>query len=514
MSKSFSSTDLDQLRSRAESSLFLFAKGILGYDWLNARIHKPLCEILESSASRIRVVLPRGWLKTTVCTIAYPLWAALKNPNIRILIVQNTFSNACKKLTSIRSQIESNELLRALWPGILPTKDCIWKTEALQLNRDHHHPEATFEAAGTGTRITGRHYNLSIEDDTVAPDLDEMGEEELLPTQGDVEKAIGYHRLLTPLIATMPDNRMVIVGTRWFPQDLLSWSQNKEPRYTQYYRAVREDKDGNPDENGDLTYPERFSSEVLDSIRDAIGPYLFNTLYLNTPVRSEDMIFRPEWFSYYDSQPKNLVTYTTVDLAPPDSKSRDPDYNVILTCGKDLSTGYIYVLDYFRDRCTPSEVISQIFRHVTRYHPVTVGLETVAYQKSMSYWIRERMSKEGDYFMITEFKPTTKKEHRVAGLQPVVNSGSLKFQRWMTDLVNEMLSFPLGTHDDLIDSLAMQLSLWASTPTTEEKKLIEADDPLSWQGAAKEIHNRQKASRNNPLVWDVFDRDPSIVGYL
>jgi len=77
-----------------------------------------------------------------------------------------------------------------------------------------------------------------------------------------------------------------------------------------------------------------------------------------------------------------------------------------------------------------------------------------------------------------------------------------------------MLSFPLGTHDDLIDSLAMQLSLWASTPTTEEKKLIEADDPLSWQGAAKEIHNRQKASRNNPLVWDVFDRDPSIVGYL
>ena len=40
---------LKELRENALKSLYFFAKGVLGYDRLNARIHKPLCRLLEKA---------------------------------------------------------------------------------------------------------------------------------------------------------------------------------------------------------------------------------------------------------------------------------------------------------------------------------------------------------------------------------------------------------------------------------------------------------------------------------
>ena len=503
---------LEKLRAKALSSLYFFAKGILGYDLINPEIHGPLCELLQDQTVKRKLfVLPRGWLKTTVCSIAYPIWCSVRNPNIRILLVQNSATNAQKKLAAIRGQWEQNSLLRELFPELLPSKNSIWKADALCLSRTASYPEATYEAAGTSTKVTSRHYDKIIEDDTVAPDLDELGQDSLAPTHDEVQKAIGWHRTnVLPLMNNPQDDECLVVGTRWYDQDLIRWILDNEKQYQVYTRACREDLAGNPDPRGEVTYPSRFNEFTLQELETAMGPYMFNCLYMNQPIRKEDMAFKPEWFMYYDTNPRlsELAVFTTVDPAtdPKLSKLSNTDYSVVMTCGKDMSTGRIYVLDYFREKCNPGQMSAAIFDHVVRYKPILVGYEDVAYQRSIDYWLKELMRQQSIYFVLERLglsKVKDAKNTRIAGLQPLFASQSIFIRPHMKELVSELLKFPLGNHDDLADALSMQLTHWRATRNFSPYLMQQAEDPMSLETACDQIRARKKVKNFAQSV--VFD---------
>ncbi len=471
-------------------NFYFFAKAILGFDWLVPHIHRELCDLLQDpTETRICVTFPRGWLKSTVVSIAWPIWLAKDNPEIRILLTQNTHTNATKKLAVIRSIFEKNVLFRALYPELLPDETCTWKNDALEVKRKGSHPEATFECAGTRTTVVSRHYDVIIEDDTVAPDLDELSIDNIAPTKDDIAKAIGWHRLVGPMLVNPETSRNVIVGTRWFQLDLISWNKENELGYTQVERRCVED--------GRIVYPERFSQKVLDGLRDSLGEYLFSCLYMNLPLRSEDMTFKEEWFEYYEVPPAGLLVYTTVDPGgdPKDTKGI-ADYTVVMTCGKDMRTGLIYVLDYFRKRANPGETVDAIFDHVRRFHPLVVGLETVAYQKSLMYWIRERMRKDSLHFMVEGLTNVrSSKEARIKGLQPVFGSRSVRLRTWMRELKGELLAFPIGMNDDLPDAMSMQLQLWKMTRSVkEEKERAKTPDPYLFETAMAELQGRHEGA--------------------
>lgn len=498
---------IHSLRERAKSDLYFFAKGILGFDLLVPHIHMPVCLMLQDQTrKRKRIVLPRSWLKSTIGSIAYPLWRAIRDPNVRICVVQNSHTNACKKLAVIRGKVEGCPLFRILFPELLPTKKSTWTTDSLCLNRTAENAESTFEAAGTRTKLTSRHYDVIIQDDTVAPDLDDMTESGvLLPSEDDVNQAIGWHRNAMPLLVDPKKGEIIIIGTRWFEKDLISWNTENEPHYAGYIRAVRETA-GLADEEGALTYPERFDQSVLDELAHSMGPYLFSCLFMNKPVRSKDMIFQPEWFHYYETPPRDLICYTTVDLAgdPAESKG-DPDWNVVVTCGKDLSSGIVYVLDYYRARCSPSEVIQAIFDHVRRYKSVKVGIESVQYQKALIGWVRERMRAESLYFFVEGLTHGNRsKNSRIQALQPFVQAQLLLFRQHHRGLVTELLAFPVAAYDDIGDALSMQLPMWAMTRSKSEQiKPSALDNELSFDYAERELETIDRAgkSRQQTNPW-------------
>lgn len=501
---SFDEATITALRERSRRDLYFFAKGVLGFDKLVPSVHMPICRLLENLANtRLLICLPRSWYKSTLVSIAYPIWRVLSDPDLRIAIVQNSHSNAIKKLAVIRGKFESCAVFRALFPELLPTKDCTWSNDSLQVPRKTQNAEGTFEAAGTRTKLTSRHYDVIIEDDTVAPDLDDLSDGVILPSREDVEQAIGWHRLAMPLLNSPGTSQIIIVGTRWFERDLISWNIENEPRYLRYMRAVRE-TNGLADEEGELTFPEQFGDTVLQDLANALGKYMYSCLYMNKPLRSGDMIFQPEWFKYYETAPREMVCYTTVDLAgdPAETKG-DPDYNVVMTTGKDLVNGGIFVLEYFRKRCSPSEIIQSIFDHVRRHSPVRVGIESVQYQLSLIHWIKERMQKEDLYFLI---EPVThgkrSKNSRIQGLQPLVQSGTLRFRTHHRELVSELVAFPLAQYDDLGDALATQIPMWAITRSrSEERRPDPANDPWTLDHAQKELRGRVKERAKNSHAW-------------
>lgn len=497
---------LEEIRRQARASLFFFAKGVLGMKDLVPSIHGPVCQLLQSPCRRRKIVLPRSFFKSSIGSIAYPIWRAIRNPDIRILIAQNTSTNAVKKLAEIDAHITRNELFRALFPEVLPTKDQVWRTDCKTLNRQLNAPEGTFEAVGVKTQVTSRHYDEIIEDDTVAPDFDELGAENVAPTKDDIELAIGWHRLIAPLFVSMKEGINTVIGTRWFTRDLMSWIDENQKDYQKIERGILE-LEGKPDENGTPTWPERFPVETIREIRDFTGPYMFSCLYLNKPVVSGDQIFRPEWFydCYYQTEPRDLMVYTTVDPGgdPEDSKG-EVDFNVVLTTGKSLTTGKIYVLEITRGNWNPSELIDTIFQHVRRWKPVKLGVEAQQYQKSLLHWIREKQRASDCYFLVEPITNNRRsKNARIKGLQPLCSSGTILFRQHMQALISELLIFPLGKHDDQIDALSMQLPLWAITQgiEVEENKKLVATHPLSMEVAMEELEEEQKRRRatTNPI---------------
>lgn len=506
--------ELQELREVAEKDLFVFSKGVLGFDWLNERIHIPLCELLENYKinRRLKLTMPRGWLKTTLASQSYPLWRAVKDPNLRFLLTQNTVTNAVAKNTVIKAHIDGNKILRQLWPEVLPTKSCTWRGDSLCLNRSKNWPESTFEAAGARTQVTSRHFDAIIEDDTVAPALSDLGENCLFPSPEDIDKAIGWHQLVPPLLVDLKESQNLVVGTRWFMRDLLSWIGDNEASFVSYTRACAEDESGNPLDyrlGGTITYPERFDKDILEELRASMGPYLFNCLYLNQPAHPEDMLFRQEWFQFYESCPEGLVCYTTVDPGgDPENTKGSPDPTVVITCGKSLITGIVYVIEVTTRQMNPGETLDEIFRHVRIYHPLCVGIEANAYQHTLKYWSKERSRQQDLWFTIKLLHHNKlSKPQRIQGLQAPVAAGRLRFRRHMMKLIGQLLSVrPGGTnvsggHDDMADALAMQLELWVQTPSQDERT-DRPVDPWSLEAAIEELHDRHKHAGG--LVADIL----------
>jgi predicted phage terminase large subunit-like protein len=216
------------------------------------------------------------------------------------------------------------------------------------------------------------------------------------------------------------------------------------------------------------------------------------------------MVFRPEWISYGDQWPQSVITFTSVDPAGvSENESSDSDYNTVVTTGKDLLTGRIYVLDYFHERCSASECVQAIFDHARRWKPVKVKIEAIGYQSTLAGWVRERMIKEGFYFLV---EPCTHhsapKPARIRSLQPFFAAGMIILRPFMQALANELLAFPFGKHDDIIDALSMQLDMWYATRVAKrEIQRSYDDDPMSVDAAAASL--RESRHRSMSRVMDV-----------
>ncbi len=307
-----------------------------------------------------------------------------------------------------------------------------------------------------------------------------------------------------PLLADAKTGRIIVVGTRWFQFDLMSWITDNEPSYVWHRRAVLENENGEADETGHLTYPSRFDQQVLDEIKHAMGPYMFSCLYLNKPVNPDTMVFKPGWIQHYLTQPNNCVYFTTVDPASDStvakSKQSKLDDQVVMTCAKDLESGDVYVVMYDRFKGNPSMLNERIFAHVAMFKPVVVAIESNAYQNTIAHWLREMMVKQGTWFTVQLITNTQRsKADRIRGLQPMFNAGKIFLKAHMKDLVQQLLDYPLGKHDDIIDCLAMQLKCWMQTRSKDEEKPSKdrRQSQLTYDYAVQEIEDNLNTAQNS-----------------
>ena len=147
---------------------------------------------------------------------------------------------------------------------------------------------------------------------------------------------------------------------------------------------------------------------------------------------------------------------------PAISQEKYADYTAMVVVGVD-QWGFIHILDITRARLNPNAIIEEIFRLVNRWHLNNVAIETVAYQKTLAYTLREQMRGKNNFFHVTELNPQNRsKDERIKGLQPLYENGKIIHNNHLPNnyfLEDELTRYPRGKHDDVIDALSYLLDI-------------------------------------------------------
>ena len=455
--------ELAWLEKMANEHFYFFCQSLMPPNWYDDKFHRELCDFLQYGGNYKVVVLARTHLKTTICAVMYPLWCSSRRPSLRSLEVSNTSPNAEKTVHSIRTIVENNSLYQVLFPQCIPNFTKVrWSDRCACLSRKEDYPEGTFESAGVGANIIRRHFNVIVEDDTVAPRKDDMSGEECMPSKDDIEQAVGFHRLTTPLLIGEEYDEQLVIGTRWSSYDHIQWIQENEPKYKVFDRKA--EVDGVP------AY-KRFSRDRLDSIRMSMGTYLYSSLYLNTPLAKEFMVFNPDWIKYYEDSelPEEGECVVTLDPADPPTGKKTQNYTAIVSV-KHTKKG-LYVRRYRRKRYTDKEMINETFDVCAVDGAVKIRIETNRYA-NLEAGFREEMKRRNTYYIVETVKATRgSKEERIKDrLSPLFENGVIFLKRDMREMEEELSTFPYGKFDDLIDSLAWQVKQHTSTQYPQAQK--------------------------------------------
>lgn len=474
-----------QLRKQAEDSLYFFCKAVLGFKDLSPDLHMRLCAFLENkSFARTTeelekfdklVELSRGHLKTTICTVGYTLWRVCRNRNIRILLVMNTATNASQKLGEIAGHIEGNEMLRRLFPEIIPDfKKVKWTGEAIEVNRERIWPEATVEAIGVGGKVVSRHYDLIIKDDMVS--IESGSDEDIRVLSDQIQKAINWHQYSVSLFISPAVAQQIVVGTRWAFNDLIGHIENHElDCFDQFRYGCTYSKD--LEEGAKPLWPERFPLETLRQIRKTQGAYKFACQYMNKPTYDDPNAFDLTIIRQFDLIPQGPIDYFTA-IDPAIGESKGADYSAIVTVGR-MSDYDIFCVEAKRGHWGVDKLMEEIFKTYSIWNPLQLGLETIMFQRVLLWPLREMMRRTGTIINVVEIKPGKKdvKTARIATLRDYFVNGTLwlRSKEIMPHVYTELEEFPVGTHDDVIDALASAVQL--AQPATREIE-VKDDNPL------------------------------------
>lgn len=155
------------IRNASDADFYFFAKRLLGYKDLKRKTHHEAIKVLESDAHRKFIILPRGTFKSTLVSVAYPIWRLSKDPNLTIMLDSEVYTNSKNFLREIRQHMQSNELLRMVWGSWTGPVDN--EGEMIIAQRTRNRKEASITVGGIETVKVGQHYDCIIGDDYNSP---------------------------------------------------------------------------------------------------------------------------------------------------------------------------------------------------------------------------------------------------------------------------------------------------------------------------------------------------------
>lgn len=218
------------LKEMYRNNLALTCKELLEYKDINNHTHQEMIQCLESETKRKLIVMPRGTFKSSICSVGYPISLLNKNPNLRILLDGEVYTNSKNFLREIKLHMINSRLTNIF--GKYETRRCWTEGEIIISQRTKVLKEASITASGVGSEKTGQHYDVIIMDDLNSPSNSH--------TKEGREKVLQHYRYNTSILE--PNGIMVIVGTRYAEDDLIGFILKNEMEIIRPDNKLHEEK--------------------------------------------------------------------------------------------------------------------------------------------------------------------------------------------------------------------------------------------------------------------------------
>jgi len=218
----------EMMKALVLDDFFLFAKHILGYKDLEWVVHGECVSALESNAKRKLVVMPRGSFKSSLGSVAYPIWRLLRDPNMTILLDSELYTNSKNLLREIKGHLASSTFIRVF--GDL--SGAKWdEGEIILKTRTRNRKEASITVGGIETTKVGQHYDLIIGDDYNSAQNSDTPEK--------CQKVIDHFKYNLNILN--PGGEYLIIGTRYAELDVIGFLLNTvlEEKYLSEGKMLR-----------------------------------------------------------------------------------------------------------------------------------------------------------------------------------------------------------------------------------------------------------------------------------
>lgn len=430
--------------------------------------HKQIWVLLEGEWRLVNILVFRGGAKTSILRmytakrIAYGLAHT-------ILYIGKSEGHAARSIKWLKRAVQFNQKFASVFrlsPGAK------WQDTEAEIQRgDDEHPVWMM-----GTGITGS--VRGINQDDFRPDLivvdDAMNEENsATPDMRNKISDLIYGALIESLApaSETADAKLVMLQTPQNREDA-SMLALKDPAWkSARFGCWTPETEGLALHQQKSIWSARWPDEILrKEKKEAIER---NKLFLwlrekeCTLTSPETSSFKEGWLKYYDDHegnsllPEHMVKVLVIDPVPPPSDiqiakgMKGKDFEALSVIGRHM--GNFYLLEYSINRGhDPSWTVSEFFRLAYKHNPRKVVVESVAYQRTLSWLIKQAMKHQRRYWVIKETDDKRSKYDKIVdGLNGVSANGHFFCSVKHTEFISQFVAYPDVANDDLIETVAI-----------------------------------------------------------
>ena len=422
---------------------------------------KAMCHLLECVArgevTRLLLEVPPRHLKSIATSVAMTAWLLGRNPALKIIVASYGGELAEKFARDVRT-IMNSDWYKELFP------DTRIKTEtATEIVTTAGGGRRAVSLGGT---VTGLGADILIIDDLM----------KAADANSDAVTRQIHDFYTNTLLSRLDDQRtgrIISIQQRLAEYDLPGFLRESGGYQVYSFPAIAQQDEAfelgrgqtHHRKRGDILFPARQPQEVLDQLRRELGNAAFSAQYLQNPAAPEGNRIRMEWFGAYDELPtRNRFTSLILSVDAGASELPTSDFTACTVWG--YYNGEWYLADVIRERFAYPDLRRRMVDLIEHWKADRVLIEKAASGHAL---FDDLFYTEGYRGKIVKIVPKADKSVRAEASTAELRSGKFllpKTASWLAEFTRECRHFPVGHHDDQVDSLVHFVN-WQKHPRAQ-----------------------------------------------
>lgn len=402
-------------------------------------------------------VAPRGSGKSSMAFLVAPLWSLAHGHRRFISAFADSATQAEKHLMSLKLELDTNERLRQDYPelcaaAVRPTGANLSDNRGLFVAKSG----AKMQAVGIDSSVLGAKLGSDRPDLLLFDDVE--------PSGSNYSVYQKEKRLATILDAVLPMNDRAVtqvVGTVTMPDSIIhdavrTVQQPNEPpaqwivdeRFvTRAYPALTYDPETGLEAS---LWPERWSLEHMQSIASTRS---FKLNMMNDPMASDSGFWTIDDFRHGEVPG---LTHQLLSIDPAVSDRKSSDFTGLAVVGYSSALQRCVVRHARAVKVPPGEQLRQIVLAILEEYPQIAGLLCEVNQGGAAW----NAILHDLPVPLKTVHQSEHKESRAGDLLAHYQRGRVWHERPLPALESQMVAFPKGAHDDLVDAVGSGVAVF------------------------------------------------------